>query len=253
MNRWLKSTFVGIGAMLFISGCAKSSGSATPVMLRELARSYLIGTTYDQALMAAQQDNQRALRDRLNRLDELNATAISSDLQLIQAGDLVHEAIGLDIKSQTIKSQNPALSQQLQGQAGQKYRSALRWSPQFPSDDPLLLKALGYYLADRGRSNADFELAAELTNRAIVLLQKTMDDNKNIGVSGRKWLSEMRQQQAITRDSYAWALYKLKRYEEAEAAQRAALIEADSSGLKDHGARAELQAHLAKILKAEGK
>jgi tetratricopeptide (TPR) repeat protein len=116
-----------------------------------------------------------------------------------------------------------------------------------------LLNALGYYLADRGRSNADFELAAELTNRAIVLLQKTMDDNKNIGVSGRKWLSEMRQQQAITRDSYAWALYKLKRYEEAEAAQRAALIEADSSGLKDHGARAELQAHLAKILKAEGK
>jgi hypothetical protein len=253
MLRCIKSTFVGIGAMLFISGCAKTSGSARPVMLRKLARSYLIGITYDQALMAAQQDNQRALHDRLNQLDELNATDISADLQLTQAEDLVREAVGSDIKSQTIKSHNPALSQQLQAEANQKYRSALRWSPQFPSDDPLLLNALGYYLADRGRSNADFELALELTNRAVALLQKTMDDNKNAGVSGGKWLSEMRQQQAITRDSYAWALYKLKRFEEAEAAQRAALIEADSSGLKDHGARAELQAHLAKILKAEGK
>lgn len=253
MHRWLKSTFAGIGALLFISGCAKSPGSTPPLMLRGLARSYLIGTTYDQALMAEQQDNQKALHDRLNQLDELNATDISADLQLAHAEDLVRAAEHLDIQAQQIKNQNPALSQQLQGEADQKYRSALRWSPQFPSDDPQLLNALGYYLADRGRSNTDFESAAEFTSRAIALLQKVIDDNKNVRVSGRKWLSEVRQQQAITQDSYAWALYKLKRYDEAEAAQRAALTEAESSGMKDREALAELEAHLAKIRKAEGK
>lgn len=233
--------------MLFISGCAKTPGSAPPLMLRDLARSYLVGTTYDQALIAAQQDDQRALHDRLNQLDALNATDISADLQLTRAEDLVRAAANLDFQAQQVKKHNPALSQQLQGEAGQKYRSALRWSPQFPSDDPQLLNALGYYLADRGHSYADFELASELTGRAIALLQKAIDENKIAGVSGQQWLSEVQQQQAVTQDSYAWALYKLKRFDEAETAQQVALAQAKSSGMKDHEALAELELHLAKI------
>ncbi|MEO6907733.1 MAG: hypothetical protein ABI210_07575 [Abditibacteriaceae bacterium] len=253
MLRCIKSTFVALGALLFISGCAKTSGSAPPLMLRELARSYLIGTTYDQALIAAQQEDQRTLRGKLNQLNELNAADISAGLQLTNAEDSVRAAESLDLQAQQIKSQNRALSQQLQGEAGQKYLSALRWSPAFPSDDPQLLNALGYYLADRGRSHADFELAAELTTRALTLLQKTIADNNAAGSSGQQWLSDMQQQQAITQDSYAWALYKLNRLDEAETAQRAALLQAKTSGLKDREALAELESHLETILKVEGK
>lgn len=253
MIRYIKSTFVAIGALLFISGCAKTSGSAPPLVLQEMARSYLIGTTYDQALIAAQQDDQRALRYRLNRLDELNATDISADLQLTHAEQLVRTAEGLDIQAQQTKNKDPEQWHQLQGEAGQKYRAALRWSSEFPSNDPMLLNALGYYLADRGSSKADFELAAELTARAIALLQKTITDNANTGTYNKRLLNQIQQQQAFTRDSYAWALYKLKRYADAETAQRAALAQAKSGGLREHEGLVELESHLAKILKAEGK
>jgi len=245
MWRCIKSTFVVIGASLLISGCAKST-SAPSAMLREMARSYLIGTTYDKALIATRQDNQRAVRENLRQLDQLNATGVSANLQLSRAEDLVQLAENLDTRAEQLKTQSPMRYYQIKGEAGQQYRAALRWSPKFPSTDPLLLNALGYYLADRGHSKADFELAAELTNRAIALLQKSMDGNKSFD-------KQVAQQQALTRDSYAWALYKLKRYDEAETAQRAALAQARSSGLKDREALAEWESHLAKILKAEGK
>ena len=217
-------------------------------MLREMARSYLIGTTYDKALIAAQQDNQRAMRENLRQLDQLNATGVSANLQLSRAEDLVQLAENLDVRAEQLKTQSPMRYYQIKGEAGQQYRAALRWSPEFPSTDPQLLNALGYYLADRGHSKVDFELAAELTNRAIALLQKSMDGNRS-----NRALNQIAQQQVQTRDSYAWALYKLKRYDEAETAQRAALAQAKSSGLKDRVALAELESHLAEILKAEGK
>jgi tetratricopeptide (TPR) repeat protein len=247
MWRCIKSTFMAIGASLLISGCAKST-SAPPAMLREMARSYLIGTTYDKALIAAQQDNQRAVRESLRQLDQLNATSFSADLQLSRAEDLVRAAENLDVRAEQLKTQSPMRYQQIKSEAGQQYRAALRWSPEFPSDDPLLLNALGYYLADRGHSKADFELAAELTNRAIALLQKSMAGNRS-----QRALNQIAQQQALTRDSYAWALYKLKRYDEAETAQRAAWAQANSSGMKDRVALAELKSHLAEILKARDK
>lgn len=247
MLRLIKSTFGVVGASLLLSGCAKTPGAEPPEMLRSLARSYLIGTTYDQALIAAQQGDKRALRDRLNKLDELNAMDISAGLQLTHAEDLVRAGESLDINAQQIKGRNLASSQQMQREAAQKYRSALHWSADFPSNDPLLLNALGYYLADRGRSTADFELAATLTGRAVAILQKTIADNENTRASDQRSLNQMRGQQALTRDSYAWALYKLKRYAEAETAQLAALAEAKSSGLKNREALTELESHLTKI------
>jgi tetratricopeptide (TPR) repeat protein len=253
MWRWHKSTFVGLGAILLIGGCAKSPDSEPPLMLRQLARSYLIGVTYDQALIASQQEDARALRDRLNQLDELNATDVTASLQLSRAEDEVRAAGALDVQALQIERKNPALSRQMEGLAGQRYRAALRWSPQFPSTDPLLLNSLGYFLADRGATKQDFELAAQLTGHAVEILQQTVADNTKMGIYSQRWLNETRQQQAITQDSYAWALYKLKRFDEAETTQRQVLADAKSNGIKDDSTLAELWFHLAKILQAQGK
>lgn len=252
MLRWLKSTFVGIGALTLLGGCAKTPGAEQPLILRELARSYLIGTTYDQALIASRQEDGRALRNAVNRLEELNAMDIAVSLQLSGAEDRVRSGERLLMQAYQIKPQDPAQSHLLLGQAGMKFRSALRWSPDFPSRDPELLNSLGYYLADHGHSTQDFESAEQFTSRAVTILEKTIQDNAKTGVLKGQLLRALQQQQAITRDSQAWALYKLKRFDEAESVQAAALAQAKISKL-DNMAFSELWMHQAKILQAQGK
>lgn len=219
-------------------------------MLRELARSYLIGTTYDQALIASRQENSPVLRRALNRLDELNAADVAVDLQLSHAEDRVRSGMSLQMQAFQIKKKNYALSHQLEGQATQEYRSALRWSPQFPSKDPVLLNALGYSLADRGNSQKDFELALQLTSHAVAILNRQITASAD--TINQTLLSEAEVQLALTRDSQAWALYKLKRFNEAEAAQDKALAQAKTSKVGS-GAFAELWMHQAKILQALGR
>jgi tetratricopeptide (TPR) repeat protein len=133
----------------------------------------------------------------------------------------------------------------------QEYRSALRWSPQFPSKDPVLLNALGYSLADRGASQKDFELALQLTSHAVAILNRQITTSAGTDAS-QTLFAQLQMQLAITRDSQAWALYKLKRFNEAEAAQSKALAQAKTSKLGS-GAFAELWMHQAKILQALGK
>jgi hypothetical protein len=251
MLRAIKSTFVTIGAMLFMSGCAKSPGSQSSMMLRELARSYLIGTTYDQALIASRQENPSDLRSALKRLDELNAVDVAVDLQLSHAEDRVRSGMSLQMQAFQIKKKNYALSHQMEGQAMQEYRSALRWSPQFPSKDPVLLNALGYSLADRGASQKDFELALQLTSHAVAILNRQITTSAGTDASNQNLFAQLQMQLAITRDSQAWAFYKLKRFNEAEAVQNKALAQAKTSKLGS-GAFAELWMHQAKILQGLG-
>lgn len=248
MHRWLKSTFVGVGALALIGGCAKTPDTDPQVMLREMARSYLVGVTYDQALIASRQENPRALRKMMNRLEELDATDVAVRLQLSSAEDRVRSGSSLLMQAYHLKPRDPAQSQMLLGQAGRQFRSALRWSPDFPSRDPQLLNSIGYYLADHGHSPEDFERAEQFTTQAVTILDKMIQDN-----GGRKdLLRAVQQQQAITRDSQAWALYKLKRFDEAEIVQEKALAQAKTSKL-DNLAFAELWMHQAEILQAQGK
>lgn len=251
MLRWLKSTFIGVGALALIGGCAKTPDTDPQVMLREMARSYLIGVTYDQALIASRQENPRALRRMMNRLEELDATDVAVGLQLSSAEDRVRLGGNLLMQAYQMKSLDPAQSQILQGQAARQFRSALRWSPDFPSRDPMLLNSLGYYLADQGHTTEDFERAEEFTARAVAILEKAIQNNSKAGISDEQ-AQALQQQQAITRDSQAWALYKLKRFDEAESVQEKALAQAKTSKL-DNVATAELWMHQAEILQAQGK
>ena len=250
--RRLKSTFIAALALLPLGGCAAQHTGQPNAMWRQMARAYLVGVTYDQALIAARQENRRNLRRTLHRLEELDATDVSSSLQLDRAEDQVRQAVSLERRSMRLSHEHEALKRQLWAQAMQQYRAALRTSPQFPSKDPLLLNALGYHLADQGRNTDDYTLSVELTARAVAILGKIIEQNSDAGVTKRAWLEQIEQQQAITRDSLAWGLYKLDRFREAEAAQQQALKQAKSSGLQDNVALAELWWHQAQILHAQG-
>lgn len=248
MSAWLKNTLAGLGGLLLLSGCARTPAATPALMLRQVARAYLIGTTYDQALIAAREEDARALRGTMNRLEELNATDVSEDLQLDQAEQQVRDAEAIDLRAQ--KMQNPARSRQIEAYATQDYRAALRWSPDFPSQDPELLNAVGNFLADQGTSPHDFQLATQLTSRALVLLGQTITANQKLGIPQHPWMDQLEQQQAITRNSLAWALYKTQHFNEAETTQRQALAQAKASGLNDE-ALADLWFHLAEILQAQ--
>jgi tetratricopeptide (TPR) repeat protein len=250
MLRGIKSTFGAIGALLIISGCVKSPNAAPPGALREMARNYLIGVTYDQALIASRQENPDRLRSALNRLDELNAINIAIDLKLSHAEDRVRSGMRLQTQAYQIRNRKAALSHQIEGQATQEYRSALRWSPRFPSKDPVLLNALGYSLAEHGVSPKDFALALELTSRAVAILDRQITASAADGAPDQTLQIEV--DLANTRDSQAWALYKLKRFSEAEAAQNEALAQAKNSKM-DSVEFAELWWHQGKILQAQGK
>ena len=237
---------------MLLGGCARTPANDPQAMLRQMARSYLVGTTYDQALIAARHENSRALRRRMNQLEELDAINVAVELQLTSAEERVRSGNDLLMQAYRLESRDSVQGQYLLGQAGRHFRSALRWSPDFPSNDPMLLNSLGYYLADHGHSTQDFERAEQFTRRAVDILEKAIQTNAKSGRLNAQLTRALIQQQAITRDSQAWALYKLKRFVEAEQVQTRALEQAKYSKLDDE-IIAELETHQTEILRAQGK
>jgi len=102
------------------------------------------------------------------------------------------------------------------------------------------LNAKGYELADKGTSYEEFRDAERYTRLAVDLYDTAIlkAPTKNL-----------RSQRATTRDSLAWALFRLDRLDEAENQQREALREARASG----ALVAELPLHLGDILAKAGK
>ena len=156
------------GFAFSLGGCA-GSGS-TPggaleslrqnVVLQNAARAALTGKVFDRAAIAVRNGDENALQNATSELEKIDPLAA--------AEQLVNAALWLDSRAHNEK--NSALKNDLENQAAQKYRQALKIAPNFPSQDATLLNALGYFLADRGTSPADFQTAEKLTRAALKLL-----------------------------------------------------------------------------------
>lgn len=103
-----------------------------------------------------------------------------------------------------------------------------------------MLNEEGYPLANEGSTLDDFQRAETLTRLAVKLYDGAI--RKNPG-------KELRSERATTRDSLAWALFRLGRLDEAEREQREAIREARET----HALSAELPLHLGDILVKTGK
>ncbi|HEX8551290.1 MAG TPA: hypothetical protein VF681_07005 [Abditibacteriaceae bacterium] len=219
--------------MPFLSGCAAKESP----LVRDVARAILTARADEQtrsALRSGDDAKLRAAIDEAARLDTQNNagknTLSGAALRLRTAEDLVVAGVRAEIG---IKDSPMAAIRVAQSDAAANHRRALAISPDFPSKDSQLLNALGYFLADRGTSREDFLKAEKFTRRAVALLTSKTPD------AGR----------ANTRDSLAWALFKLGRLEEAEKEQREAIREARET--KNMGA--ELALHFGEILAKAGK
>jgi len=224
-------------ALIFLGGCD------APV-LDQAARSIRIAGAYDNVQSAARNNDAEKLGGAIEELNDVGAFASFPKLAPPIAETAVRLGTFYEIQAQSDKG--AARLEALEKSAVQ-FRMALRLAPQFDSKNADSLNALGYFLANRGSSSSDFDLAEKLTRRAVALL-----DAQIAAQPGDNDIEQNKFNRAITRDSLAWALFRQKRFGEALREQQAAIEEAKIvSSISP--ASAELRFHLGAIFRALGK
>jgi hypothetical protein len=153
--------YLGAACCVFVvAGCQPSTRTtenpevsrATNPILGALQANHA-GKAWNHGLRAARSGDTESLAVSAGELRRLGATSEADLLTSAAAERQVRDAINLD--TQALQAPG-ARKQQLQQQANRRYRAALRLAPDLQSRDPLVLNALGYFLADRGTSSADY-------------------------------------------------------------------------------------------------
>ncbi|MDF2440089.1 MAG: Tetratricopeptide repeat [Abditibacteriota bacterium] len=257
----------------------RPAASFSEVVKRALRSSHA-GRSYDRGLQALRRNDDETLLAAANEMRRAGAEREAQRLvfaaiernkrpsALTEAERAVLLASALDSQAQRFSE---SARNALRERSTSEYRRAQRLMPKFDSDDPMLLNALGYFLAERGSTPQDFREAERLTRRALQLYDKmlTADTSLAEATSGigktpeaetqralEEWAQGARQSsnkfsQANTRDSLAWALFRQKRYAEAAREQERAVREAQSSSRAiEQPMPPELHFHLGEIYRA---
>jgi len=206
---------------LFLGGCAQGEGTLASLrenpILQNAARAVLMGKIYDRAAIANRNGDNQALVAAADELAKIDPVASAE--QLVLAG------AQLDGRSQL--SKDARQKKIFEAQANLKYREALRVSPNFPSDNPELLNALGYFLADRGQNKSDFQTAEKLTRAALKSQNESIAQMENAPITS-PLLPNLKFSRSNTRDSLAWALFRLGQFAKAKTEQTQVLQEAEA-------------------------
>lgn len=274
---------------MLLAGCTTSNQSASPTVgeirpatsfaqaVQRTLRSSQAARSYDRGLSALRRGDDDALLAVANEMrasgaereaQRLVLAAIERDKRpatLSAAERAVMMASALDSQAQRFEG---AARDALRERSAAEYRNAQRSMPKFNSDDPMLLNALGYFLAERGESAEDFREAERLTRRALQLHDKplaspkqpasppvsadaagTQRELENWARDAGKAANEL--SHANIRDSLAWALFRQKRFAEAAREQEQAVRDAQRSSRQiGQPMSAELHFHLGEIYRA---
>ena len=164
------------------------------------------------------------------------------------AEQLVLAAYQFDINARN--APNAQQKKNLQAQASQKYREALKVSPTFPSKNPDLLNGLGYFLAERGSSQSDFQTAERLTREALKMLDDAIAQMEKSPIKS-PLLADIKFSRSNTRDSLAWALFRRGQFQAAKTEQTKAIQEAEATaGQIREKVSADLYFHMGEIERA---
>lgn len=204
----------------------------------------MVAQVYDRAEIAARDENPAKLREAVAELRKLGAVSealmFSTRLAQTPAEKEVEQGARLDMQAMVLSG---SAKDALLNRAAGHYRKALQLDPDFTSEDPVRLNYLGYFLADRGSSPADFKMAETLTRKSLLL----MDELIELGKSRNGEIKPLLSHRAAVRDSVAWALYRQGRYAEALKVQQQAIQEAKEAGEAESDEMAE---HLRLITEA---
>ncbi len=219
-----------------LSGCTPQGEGA----VRGIAASFVAARAFDRAKTAIQRDDAAGLERAGNQMRRAASAGSNPRLAGALASELTLQAnLLLAQASQVSGAQKYRLSED----SNAKYRAALAFAPQNQAQKSLdahTLNALGYFLADKGSTRADFERAAVLTRAAY----------QNWDLSGQFTDSNQLGRAVNAQDSYAWALFRLGRYEEALTQQKKVWDIARGMGMAD--LTADIPFHLGEIYRALG-
>ncbi|HEX9996598.1 MAG TPA: hypothetical protein VGB45_05600 [Abditibacterium sp.] len=231
---------LSIPALLFAisaGGCAPNNNASDPV--RGVAASIVAARAFDRAQIAITRDDDAGLARAGEDLRRAARGGSNPQLTVAFTAALTSEASRLAGEASRARKVEKA---RLMAQSDSKYRAALAFTPQKEPEkslDAVTLNALGYFLADRGKTAADFERAATLTFAAY-----------------RKWpmpsgVALARVSRAVgPQDSYAWALFKSRKLAEARKQQEEVLRVVRK--LAPGEITAEIPFHMAEIYRALG-
>lgn len=232
---WLALPMVGLMA----GGCTPGVNSSDP--LRSFAASLVAGRAFDRAQGALNHNDSEKLADA--GADLRRASVYLGDERLTAA---FAAGVAADANNSLAMAQSSSGSEKthLFQVADRKYRAALAFVPEKAPEkalDASTLNSLGYFLADRGRNQDDFAMAATLT---MASFKKWDVSTSLLGIDPRVGRA------AGPQDSYAWALFKLGRYNEARLQEEEVLklLRAQASS----GLTSEIPFHMAEIYNALG-
>jgi tetratricopeptide (TPR) repeat protein len=226
-------------SLLALGGCTSNGTNANP--LRGIAASVLYGNAVDRARLAvgrrdvdgmtsATEDIIRAQNALTNRPADARS-AKNLAMQGVQFLDIAVE------KSGTEKEHFLSL-------ADRKYREAIMQVQKeggVKAIDAVTLNSIGYYLADNGKTVDDWKLA--------VVLTKASYDRWPIPKGTASALARARRANGA-QDSYAWALFKMGRFQEALAQQEEVVTTVRSIAPQELSA--EVVFHMAEIYRVVG-
>ena len=262
---------LALSVATLVSGCASNESGKSPAIgeirpatsFREIVQRGLraseTGRAYDRGLLALHREDNVQLATAAQSLREVGANAQARRLVLASAERAVARAVVLDSQAQELKG---AAKAKLRAQAANEYRAAQRLMPEFDSENPLILNALGYFLAERGQTPADFREAERLTRRALQRFDEVLEPSKTPkdDSESRRALNDLMRSatraanefsRANTRDSLAWALFRQKKFEEAAREQEKAVRDAQKfSRAAGAPMPPELHFHLGEIYRA---
>ena len=233
---WKHAACLGVAAF-GLSGCTPEQ---TPPAARGVAASFVAGRAFDRAQSAIKRNNTSALERAGSDLRRAASAGSNPRLVGALATNLAFQAGFASDQARQLRGDQ---RNRLEEDSNAKYRAALAFTPENQPEkslDPPTLNALGYFLADKGSTRADFERAAVLTRAAYLKWD----------VSGKSFDFNELNRATGPQDSYAWALFKLGRYEQAR--REAEKVWELSRGMGQVNQTADIPFHLAEIYRALG-
>ena len=220
--------------------------------MRGLAASFAAGRAFDRASAALKSSDDKALQSAGKRY--ARASAQIDDNGVLWGGVTKVTAAAMQLEDE---AKYAPLSQQdaLFARALGKYRAASDFLPANPKLDEVgaeTLNMVGYPLADRGTTRADWERAAQLTRLSLSEWDKQINALPPDSPQRLNWLAA-RNLGAL--DSYAWSLFRLGRVEDAVKEQEKVIefVRRNPAIINSGQYSAEIPYHMAEIYRAAGR
>ena len=240
----MKRFLLALPVVALLAGCGAQN---TPTPARGLGAAFVAGRAFDRSQTALKSGDDKALQNAGRTYTRAASRLENKGVLLVAVAPLSRSAQLLELQAKYAPlAQRDALMQR----ALEKYRAVSAFLPANPRAgqvDAQTLNMVGYPLADRGTTRADWERAAQLTQLSLDEWEKQI---QAATPNSKERLQLEVDRTFLALDSNAWALFKLGRIAEALKKQEKVTALAEKYPAK---LNPEIPYHMAEIYRAAGR